>query len=84
MYNNIILAGGNTLFPNLSSRLMTTVAELVAPTTKVQITADPGRKYSTWLGGALLASIPSYQQMWVSKEMYDEQGAIAVHDKSLI
>ncbi|XP_025198166.1 actin-like [Melanaphis sacchari] len=85
MFNNIILAGGNTMFPFLPIRLEEMVAKLVASTIKVQIKADPGRKYSTWLGGAVLASMPSYQQMWISKEMYEEKGAAALHDcKSLI
>ncbi|XP_050062148.1 actin-1-like isoform X2 [Aphis gossypii] len=84
MYNNIILAGGNTLFSFLPIRLEKMITELVAPNTKIQIKADPERKYSTWLGGAVLASIPSYQQMWISKEMYEEKGPSAVHDKSLI
>jgi len=84
MYNNIILAGGNTMFQFLPIRLEKMIADLVTPSTNIQIKADPERKFSTWLGGAVLASMPSYQQMWISKETYEEKGSAAIDEKSLI
>lgn len=33
------------------------------------------RKYSAWIGGSILASLGTFQQMWVSKAEYDENGA---------
>ncbi|XP_060855730.1 uncharacterized protein LOC132933473 [Metopolophium dirhodum] len=84
MYNNIILAGGNTMFQFLPIRLEKMIADLVTSSTNIQIKADPERKFSTWLGGAVLASMPSYQQMWISKETYEEKGSAAIHEKSLI
>lgn len=84
MYNNIILAGGNTMFEFLPIRLEKMVADLVTSSTSIQIKANPERKFSTWLGGAVLASMPSYQQMWISKEMYEEKGSAAIHEKILI
>lgn len=84
IYNNIILAGGNTMFQLLPIRLEKMVADLVTSSISIQIKADPERKFSTWLGGAVLASMPSYQQMWISKEMYEENGSEAIHEKSLI
>ena len=83
MYNNIILAGGNTMFQFLPTRLEKMVANLVTSSTRIQIKAGPERKFSTWLGGAILASMPSYQQMWISKEMYEENGPSAIYEKSL-
>ena len=44
-----------------------------APSTmKIKIVAPPERKYSVWIGGSILASLSTFQQMWISKEEYDE------------
>ncbi|KAF0887045.1 ACTG protein, partial [Crocuta crocuta] len=39
-----------------------------------QIIAPPERKYSVWIGGSILASLSTFQQMWISKQEYDESG----------
>ena len=39
------------------------------------------RKYSVWIGGSILASLSSFQQMWITKEEYDEAGPSIVHRK---
>lgn len=45
---------------------------------KVRVTASNltvERKYSSWIGGSILASLGTFQQMWISKAEYDEAGA---------
>jgi actin beta/gamma 1 len=54
---------------------------LAPPTNKVKILAPPERKYSVWLGGSILASLSTFQQMWISKAEYDESGPSIVHRK---
>jgi actin beta/gamma 1 len=44
-----------------------------------QVIAPPERKYSTWIGGSILASLSTFQQSWITKEEYDEQGPTVVH-----
>uniref|UniRef100_A0A914RW11 Actin n=1 Tax=Parascaris equorum TaxID=6256 RepID=A0A914RW11_PAREQ len=39
-----------------------------ATTMKIKIIAPPERKYSVWIGGSILASLSTFQQMWISKE----------------
>lgn len=46
-----------------------------------QIIAPPERKYSVWIGGSILASLSTFQQMWISKQEYDEAGPSIVHRK---
>ena len=47
----------------------------LAPSTmKIKIVAPPERKYSVWIGGSILASLSTFQQMWISKQEYDESG----------
>jgi actin beta/gamma 1 len=46
---------------------------------QVKITAPPERKYSVWIGGSILGSLSTFQNMWISKEEYDESGPGVVH-----
>ena len=38
-------------------------------------------KYSVWIGGSILSSLSAFQQMWTSKQEYDESGPSIVHRK---
>ncbi|XP_048232891.1 actin-related protein 4 isoform X2 [Ricinus communis] len=39
------------------------------------------RRFSVWIGGSILASLGSFQQMWFSKSEYEEHGASYVQRK---
>lgn len=80
MYNNIILAGGNTLFPFLSDRLNAELVTLTPPTTKIEINGPPESEYLTWIGGSILASSSNGRQSFVTKSEYEEQGPRVVHN----
>ena len=61
----------------------------------VQNVSNVERKFSTWIGGSILASLVSYltkrlinyhkqgtfQQMWISKQEYEESGKSIVQKK---
>ena len=54
----------------------------LAPSTmKIKVVAPPERKYSVWIGGSILSSLSTFQQMWISKGEYDESGPTIVHRK---
>ena len=46
-----------------------------------EVIAPPERKYSVWIGGSILSSLSTFQQMWISKQEYDESGPSIVHRK---
>ena len=46
---------------------------------QVKIVAPPERKYSVWIGGSILASLSTFQNLWCSKQEYDESGPGIVH-----
>jgi len=73
-YGNIILTGGCSMFPGIADRLQKELAALAPSTVRIKVIAPPERKYSVWIGGSILASLGSFQQMWISKEEYDESG----------
>jgi actin len=50
---------------------------------QVKIVAPPERKYSVWIGGSILASLSTFQNLWCSKQEYDESGPGIVHRSKL-
>lgn len=81
MYNNIVLSGGSTMFPGIKDRLAKEVTAVSPSSMKVKISAAPERKYSVWIGGSILGSLSTFQQMWITKQEYDECGPGIVHRK---
>jgi actin-related protein len=81
LYANVVLSGGTTMFPGIGERMTKELSALAPSTMKVKIVAPPERKYSVWIGGSILSSLSTFQQMWISKGEYDESGPTIVHRK---
>jgi len=81
LYGNIVMSGGTTMFPGIAERMQKEITALAPSSMKVKIIASPERKYSVWIGGSILASLSTFQQMWISKQEYDESGPSIVHHK---
>ena len=81
MYENIILSGGSTMYPGIGERLQKELLSMVPADVKVKVFASPERKYMVWIGGALLTTLSSFQQMWVTKAEYEESGVGIIHQK---
>ncbi|KAJ7587102.1 actin, cytoplasmic 1 [Mycena floridula] len=81
LYNNIVLSGGTTMFPGMAERMQKEVTALAPANVRVKVIAPPERKYSVWIGGSILASLSTFQNMWISKQEYDESGPGIVHRK---
>ena len=69
------------MFPGFAERMNKELVALAPSYLSINITAPPARKYSVWLGGSILASLSTFQQMWISKEEYAETGPSIVHQK---
>lgn len=84
LYGNVVLTGGNTLFPLLKERLEKELMDVAPQLLRVKLVASAQsseRRYSAWTGGSILASLGSFQQMWISKEEWKEHGASLVDKK---
>jgi len=81
LYCNIVLSGGTTMYPGVAERMTKELTALAPSTMKIKVVAPPERKYSVWIGGSILASLSTFQQMWISKAEYDEAGPSIVHRK---
>jgi len=81
LYSNVVLSGGTTMFDGIGQRMTKELTSLAPTTMKIKVVAPPERKYSVWIGGSILSSLSSFQQMWISKQEYDESGPGIVHRK---
>ncbi|EFC50526.1 hypothetical protein NAEGRDRAFT_29087 [Naegleria gruberi] len=84
MYNNIVLAGGSTLFKGFHERLSKELNEIIPTMVHSNISAPPHRKYSTFIGGTILGRLLSSQivvlLLGLSSE-YKEYGSSLIHRK---
>ena len=81
LYANVVLSGGSSCFPGIQDRMTKELTAIAPASMKINIVAPPERKYSVWIGGSILASLTSFQEMWIFREEYDEAGAEIVHRK---
>lgn len=81
LYTNIVLSGGTTMYRGLRERMDKEMSSLAPASVRVKIVAPEERKYSVFIGGSILSSLSTFQDMWISKEEYDESGPKIVHRK---
>lgn len=70
-FTKLPLLAAHLLHPHPEPR-----AQVVCPTNSVE------RRYSVWIGGSILASLGTFQQMWMSRAEYQEHGAGLIHKKA--
>jgi len=69
------------MFAGIASRIQKELEALAPSSMKIKVVAPPERQYSVWIGGSILSSLSTFQQMWVSKNEYEEMGPSIVHRK---
>jgi len=79
LFANTLLCGGTTMYPGIEDRMQKEMTGLAPPSMKIKIIAPPERNYSVWVGGSIMASLSSFQEMWISKQEYDESGPSIVN-----
>jgi actin-like protein 6A len=84
LYSSILLAGGTSSMQQLKERLEKDLIEESPHSARVKVLASGNtteRRFSVWIGGSILASLGSFQQMWFSKSEYEEHGASYIQRK---
>ncbi|CAB3410093.1 unnamed protein product [Caenorhabditis bovis] len=84
LFSNVTVTGGNSLILGFTERLNHALAMKCPPTIKLRVAAAPTtaeRKFGAWIGGSILGSLGTFQQMWVSKSEYEETGKMIVDKK---
>ncbi|XP_062540138.1 actin-3-like isoform X1 [Armigeres subalbatus] len=84
LFANVVLSGGSTMFGGMANRLERELRALVAPdAVKIKVITPAQRIYSAWRGGSNLASLAGYQNLWITREEYDDFGLDIVQRKCL-
>lgn len=65
LFGNIVLSGGTTLTKGFGDRLLTELQRLAVKDMRIKIFAPPERKYSTWIGGSILAGLSTFRKVRV-------------------
>ena len=83
MWQNVVLAGGNTTFSFLPERLQSELARVASVGGHpCKVTAPEAREQMVWIGGAVLAALgESFAQNWIEKGEFEENGGFVVHAK---
>lgn len=84
LFSSVIVTGGNTLLHGYVERLNREMVSKAPPSARLKIISNNStsdRRFSSWIGGSILASLGSFQQMWISKQEYEEQGKTCVERK---
>ncbi|CAI9786875.1 unnamed protein product [Fraxinus pennsylvanica] len=84
LYSSILLAGGTASMQQLKERLEKDLLEESPQAARVKVLASGNateRRFSVWIGGSILASLGSFQQMWFSKSEFEEHGASYIQRK---
>lgn len=81
LYANVVLSGGNTLFPGFDARVAKDLKERAPSSMEsvIKVVASAVGRYSAWAGGSLLASLPTFQQSWITRAAYVKEGPAVVH-----
>ncbi|KAJ3448309.1 actin-related protein 2-a-related [Anaeramoeba flamelloides] len=89
LYQHIVLSGGTSMFPGLTTRMEKDIKELYCTHVlkgnrdglkkfKLHIEDPPRRKHMVFLGGAVLAGLIKDRPIWVTREEYAENGVRCV------
>lgn len=81
LYNNIIVAGGGSMFAGIADRITKELTAIAPPKTNIKVIAPPERKYSTWIGGSIFGTIYFPQGRCITKADYLKYGPSIVHTK---
>ena len=83
LISNVVVCGGGSLLNGFVDRLQKEISVL-SSLPKLRVIASNSsveRSFSVWLGGSILGSLGSFQQMWISKEEYGDHGKGVVERK---
>lgn len=81
LFKNVVLSGGSTMFTGMTDRIQKELTLLASDSTEIRVIGPPERIYSAWIGGSIWASMSTVNQLWLTKEEYEEEGPSLIHRK---
>ncbi|KER32590.1 hypothetical protein T265_12763, partial [Opisthorchis viverrini] len=84
LYSNVVVVGGTSLITGFTDRLQRDLNMKTPPSMRLKVNFPSTvveRRYSSWIGGSILGSLGTFQQMWISSHEYSELGKGCVDKK---
>nr|CAD7451899.1 unnamed protein product [Timema tahoe] len=95
LYGSVVVTGGNSflqasnyqpaqLLQGFPERLNRDLSVRIPSSMRLKLISANGcaeRRFGAWIGGSILASIGTFQQMWISNQEYEEGGKGQVERK---
>lgn len=84
LYSSVVVTGGNSFLQGFPERLNRDLSVRIPTSMRLKMIACSGaaeRRFGAWIGGSILASIGTFQQMWISSQEYEEGGKVQVERK---
>uniref|UniRef100_A0A7S1ENS4 Uncharacterized protein n=1 Tax=Ostreococcus mediterraneus TaxID=1486918 RepID=A0A7S1ENS4_9CHLO len=84
LWGNLALSGGSSMFTSMRERVEGALFDHAPQNVRTKVIASMNsveRRFATWIGGSILASLGSFQQLWMSKQEYEEHGASLIGKK---
>ncbi|XP_051563357.1 actin-like protein 6A [Myxocyprinus asiaticus] len=83
LYGSVVVKGG-TLTQGFIDRLNRELSQKTPSSMRLKLIANNTTvecRFSAWIGGSILASLGTFQHMWISKQEYEEGGKQCVDRK---
>ncbi|KAG8310081.1 actin-like protein 6B [Homalodisca vitripennis] len=77
LYGSVVVTGGNSFMQGFPERLNRDLSMRIPSSMRLKLISANGsaeRRFGSWIGGSILASIGTFQQMWISSQEYEEAG----------
>lgn len=77
LYGSVVVTGGNSFIQGFPERLNRDLSVRIPASMRLKLISANGsseRRFGAWIGGSILASIGTFQQMWISSQEYEEAG----------
>ncbi|KAK4531272.1 hypothetical protein CCYA_CCYA07G2129 [Cyanidiococcus yangmingshanensis] len=78
LVGNILLYGGGAALPGLSERLCSELFDMLPSSMHPNVSVAKDPSIVCWRGGSILASLTMFQQLWVTKQEYNENGPLCI------
>ncbi|KAL3313251.1 Actin-like 6A [Cichlidogyrus casuarinus] len=85
MYSNILVVGGLSSILGFGDRLQKDLNNKTPSSLRVKVNLPASvaeRRFSSWIGGSILGSLGTFQQLWISKQEYEENGKAIIDKKT--
>lgn len=83
LYGNVVVCGATSLIKQFGQRLENSIKQYTPDAITIKVVTVMEGQYSSFVGGSILTSLPSFQDLWITKEEYKETGASIVHRKCI-